>query len=80
MFDIANDRQFDDLTDTIVDAETMAHALENLSNDELDALQDDLDFCRFAGVPSARILRILDRLTNLDADWQAQLQRVREAA
>ena len=80
MFDLANDRPFDGKTETIVDAENMACALTRLSNDELDALQDDLDFCRFAGVPSPRILSILDRLTQLDADWKAQLRRVSAAA
>ena len=72
-----NDRQFDQKT--IVDADTLSRRLEGLSNDELDALEDELNFCRFAGVPSPRILAILDQLTDLDAEWQAQLNRTMES-
>ena len=79
MFDFANDRQFDGETETIVDADTLSRRLEGLSNDELDALEDELDFCRFAGVTSPRILTILNQLTELDAQWQAQLDRTMEA-
>ena len=80
MFDFANDRPFDARTETIVDADTLSRRLEGLSNDELDALEDELDFCRFAGVPSPRILAILDQLTELDAEWQAQLKRTVDMA
>ena len=75
MFDFAPDRTFGDVSSENLDTDSLAHALSSLSDRELDALQDDLDFCSFAGVPSPRILSLLDGLTELDAVWQNLQQR-----
>ena len=58
----------------IVDAESLSQAISSLADDELAALEDELDFCSFAGVPSTRILRILSKVTDLDPGWYRQLR------
>ena len=76
MFDIANDRHVDgDSTKTIVDDELLSRALSGLTDEELDQLADELDFARFAGLPSPRILAMLDEMMDLDSAWKAQLDR-----
>ncbi len=54
--------------------EIMLAIVSQLSDAELAALEDDLDFCRFAGVPSHRILAVMDRLGLLDEDWRRLLE------
>ena len=45
----------------------------SLSEDELDALEDDLNFCRFTGLPSERLLETMKRVDQLPADISARL-------
>lgn len=49
--------------------------LASMSDEELEALEDDLDFCNFAGVPSARVLSVLTEVIDLDKGWERQLKR-----
>lgn len=80
MFDIENDRYVDG-SKTVVDQSMLAHALKGLSDTELDQLEDELNFASFAGLPSPRILALLDQMIELDSDWKAQLARqMRDAA
>lgn len=58
-----------------VDPRRLAAILSRLSPTELDDLEDDLDFCVFSGVPSVRILAIMDMLGVLDRDWRELLNR-----
>jgi len=44
---------------TDLDPRALARALRSLSDADLAALEDDLDFCGFTGVPSARIVEVL---------------------
>ncbi len=74
MFDFASDHAVRSVPLDIVDAETLSQAISSLADDELAALEDDLDFCSFAGVPSTRILRVLSKVTDLDAGWDRQLR------
>lgn len=53
----------------------LAAKLYNLSDEELRALEDDLDFCGFTGMPSPRILRVLDEMGELDSHWQRLLSK-----
>lgn len=55
-------------------SEAMLSAISDLSDAELAALEDDLDFCHFAGVPSHRILAVMDRLGILDDKWRSLLE------
>ena len=75
MFDFANDRHVDGATNTVVDSELLSRALSGLTDKELEKLEDELDFARFAGLPSPRILALLDELMELDSAWKAQLDR-----
>ncbi len=75
MFDILSDRPVDGARSEAVDAKRLNNTLAHLSDAELDALADELDFCAFAGLPSTRILSVLDQVTQLDAAWAAQLDR-----
>ncbi len=70
MFDLAYDFPFQASDPDLIDQETLEARLGRLSDAELSALEDDLDFCSFTGVPSARILDVLDLVTTLDTDWQ----------
>lgn len=49
--------------------------LSKLSDAELAALEDDLDFCNFTGVPTVRVLNVLKDLTVLDNGWKRMLER-----
>ena len=75
MFDFAPSFEFCDSDSQDIDSDTLASALATLSDGELDALQDELDFCSFAGVPSPRILSLLDGLVELDSVWQKMQKR-----
>ena len=70
MFDLAYYTPFQASDPDTIDQETLEARLGRLSDAELSALEDDLDFCRFTGVPSARILDVLDLVTTLDNEWQ----------
>ncbi len=48
-------------------------ALARMSDDDLAALEDDLDFCNFTGVPTTRVLEVLKDLTVLDRGWKKML-------
>ena len=58
-----------------VDETRLRAILAKLSDEELAALEDDLDFCNFTGVPSVRVLRVLKDLTVLDRGWKRMLDR-----
>lgn len=47
-----------------------------MSEEELDAFEDDLNFCRFTGLPSERLIELLNRVSHLDADTEAELNEV----
>lgn len=53
----------------------LAAKLYKLSDAELRALEDDLDFCGFTGMPTPRILRVLDEVGELDSQWQQLLAK-----
>ena len=44
-----------------------------LTDSDLAALEDELDFYAFTGVPSQRMLRVMDRAGVLDDEWRALL-------
>ena len=76
MFDIANDRHVDGApSEAVVDNDLLSRALTGLTDDELEQLEDELNFARFAGLPSQRILSMLDEMMELDSAWKAQLDR-----
>ncbi len=50
-------------------------ALARMSDDDLAALEDDLDFCNFTGVPSTRVLDVLKDLISLDKGWERMLRK-----
>lgn len=74
MFDIENDCHVDG-DKTVMDQSRLSRALSGLSDAELDQLEDELNFANFAGLPSARILAMLDQMIDLDSAWKAQLMR-----
>ncbi len=49
--------------------------MAGLSDAELSALEDELDFCGFTGVPTPRILDILKDLGALDRAWADLLHK-----
>lgn len=57
-----------------IDPTVLESALSRLSDDELERLEDDLDFCNFAGVPSRRVLEVLQKVVDLDAGWKRLLE------
>ncbi|MCG6882237.1 MAG: hypothetical protein LJE62_00620 [Silicimonas sp.] len=57
----------------LFDQDRLQNALARMSDDELTALEDDLDFCNFTGVPSRRVLEVLKDLVDLDSGWKAML-------
>lgn len=69
MFDCAYHFPFDE-NPGLIDREVLESKLARMSDAELAALEDDLDFCSFAGVPSARVLDVLGDLVELDSEWQ----------
>lgn len=60
-----------------IDPSILHAALSSMSDDELSQLEDDLDFCNFAGVPSPRVLRILEMVVELDDGWRSLLKQNR---
>ena len=75
MFEVISHRPVDGMKTEIVDATRLRETLAGLSDAELEKLADELDFCAFAGLPSTRILSVLDKVTDLDDGWAAQLDR-----
>lgn len=65
---------FDDVSDSL-DQHRLREELAGMSDDELAALEDDLDFCNFTGVASARVLSVLNGVIELDEGWQKMLER-----
>lgn len=72
MFDVAHYIPVPSFDPDVINVASLRTRLSRLSDDELSALEDDLDFCTFTGVPSARILDVLDLVTTLDEGWQRQ--------
>ena len=68
MFDVQSD---------LFDQKRLATALSTMSDEDLAALEDDLDFCNFTGVPTVRVLEVLKELTELDDGWEQMLKRKR---
>lgn len=66
-----------DFKSDLFDEERLQARLSKLSDAELAALEDDLDFCNFTGVPTVRVLEVLKDLTELDAGWTRMLERKR---
>ena len=62
-----------DVTAELFDQDRLQSALAGMSDEELTALEDDLDFCNFTGVPSTRVLEVLKDITDLDKGWSAML-------
>ena len=59
-----------------LDTRGLERALAKFSDKDLDKLADELDFCSFSGLPSARILAVLDDLGELDATWTTLYRRM----
>jgi len=59
-----------------LDSASLARALAKFSDEELDKLADELDFCGFSGVPSARILTLLNEIAELDDVWKSLYHRM----
>jgi len=64
-----------DFKSELFDEERLQARLSKLSDAELAALEDDLDFCNFTGVPTLRVLEVLEDLTELDKGWKKMLDR-----
>lgn len=54
----------------VIEPEALAGEIARLSDDELSELEEDLEFCRGTGVPSLKILEIIERVASLDRDWR----------
>lgn len=61
--------------DEKIDFDTLRQLTDAMDQHELEQLQDELDFCRFTGAPSPRVLRVLSMITELDAGWKKILDR-----
>jgi hypothetical protein len=66
-----------DLRSTDIDQTQLHAALSALSDADLAALEDDLNFCSFTGVPTRRVLEVLNELIELDPDWARLLAKRR---
>lgn len=64
-----------DLKSDYFDEARLQARLSKLSDAELAALEDDLDFCNFTGVPTVRVLDVLKDLTVLDREWRRMLEK-----
>ncbi|QMU59809.1 MAG: hypothetical protein GKR98_17470 [Boseongicola sp.] len=76
MFDFCSeDMDFEVLTSSneTMNKTSLENMLENLSDDELNSLEDELNFATFTGLPSQRILSILSALSPLDAGWSQMM-------
>ena len=60
--------------------ESMKSLFATLSEDELDAFEDDLNFCRFTGLPSERIEAMLRIVAQATPALSAMLNEVDVAA
>ena len=61
---------FENSDPNLIDQTSLKSRLSKLSDAELTALEDDLDFCSFTGVPTSRVLDVLKEEIELDAGWQ----------
>lgn len=59
----------------LFDPNRLQDALNQMSDEDLAALEDDLDFCNFTGIPSMRVLEFLKELMDLDKGWQSILDK-----
>lgn len=59
----------------IFDEKLLFETLSKMSDEDLEALEDDLDFCNFTGIPSTRVLEVLKDLTVLDSGWRRMLEQ-----
>ncbi|MEM6385275.1 MAG: hypothetical protein AAF718_03460 [Pseudomonadota bacterium] len=64
-----------DFNSDLFDMDRLQAKLAKLTDAELAALEDDLDFCNFTGVPTLRVLEVLEELTDLDQGWKKMLDR-----
>lgn len=64
-----------DFKSELFDQERLQARLSRMSDEDLAALEDDLDFCNFTGVPTLRVLEVLKDLTVLDKGWRKMLDR-----
>lgn len=53
----------------------LADVIATLSDSDLAALEDELDFFAFTGVPSQRMLRIMKEAGQMDDAWQSFVTR-----
>jgi len=70
MEDGLNSTDFDKFEEPVLDPEVLASEIARLDDSDLDELEEDLEFCRGTGVPSLKILEIVNRLSTLDRDWR----------
>lgn len=66
---------FDFDQDRLIDQSELSNALNSMTDAELEQLEDELNFAIFAGLPSPRILALLNDMIDLDSAWKAQLDR-----
>jgi hypothetical protein len=62
-----------DLSGSAADANAFDRLVARLSDADLAALEDELDFYGFTGVPSQRMLDLMDRAGRLDGEWRELL-------
>ena len=60
--------------------ESMKSIFAALSEDELDAFEDDLNFCRFTGLPSERIEAMIRIVAKASPELAVSLNEVDHAA
>jgi hypothetical protein len=60
--------------------ESMKSIFASLSEDELDAFEDDLNFCRFTGLPSERIEAMIRIVAKASPELAVALNEVDHAA
>lgn len=58
----------------VLSEKALRACLDRLDDEELSALEYDLEVCRVAEAPSLRVLEILDSLMDLDRGWANQLK------
>ena len=81
MEDGLNPQEFGDIEEPpVLDPVVLAGEIARLSDEELSELEEDLEFCRGTGVPSLRILEIVNRMARLDRDWRRLFEWKREKA
>lgn len=81
MEDGLNPREFDNFEEPpVLDPSVLAGEIARLSDEELSELEEDLEFCRGTGVPSLKMLEIINRMASLDRDWRRLFEWKRERA